>query len=342
MIKCIDLFCGAGGLSHGLLKEGIEVLAGFDIDEDCRYPYEKNNKAVFNNIDIAEVSGQQLLDIYGDAKIRLLAGCAPCQPFSTYSQRYELDKAGKWSLMYEFNRLIKESDPHLVTMENVSSVVRHEVFDDFVSGLERLGYWVWFGVVNCANYGVPQSRNRLVLLASKFGEIEFIRPSSPKPKTVRQTIGKLPAIDAGGVFEKDKLHISASLSELNLKRIKHSRPGGTWRDWPKELVAACHKQSSGKTFQSVYGRMEWDKPAPTMTTQCYGFGNGRFGHPEQDRAISLREAAMLQSFPKNYKFVNNGGAIKFSALGRMIGNAVPVNLGRAIGKSLNQHLSEYF
>lgn len=340
MIKCIDLFCGAGGLSHGLLKEGIEVLAGFDIDEDCRYPYEKNNKAVFNNTDVTQVTGRQLLDIYGDAEIRLLAGCAPCQPFSTYSHRYELDKAGKWSLMYEFNRLIQESDPHLVAMENVSSVVRHEVFDDFVSGLEQLGYWVWFSVVNCAKYDVPQSRNRLVLLASKFGEIEFIPPSSLAPKTVRQTIGKLPSIDAGCSFEKDKLHVSASLSELNMKRIRHSKPGGTWRDWPQDLVADCHKQRSGKTFPSVYGRMEWDKPAPTMTTQCYGFGNGRFGHPEQDRAISLREAAMLQSFPKTYKFVDNENPVSFSALGRMIGNAVPVNLGRAIGKSINLHVKQ--
>lgn len=340
MIKCIDLFCGAGGLSHGLMKEGIEVLAGFDIDEDCRYPYEKNNKAVFNNTDVTQVAGRQLLDIYGDAEIRLLAGCAPCQPFSTYSHRYELDKAGKWSLMYEFNRLIQESDPHLVAMENVSSVVRHEVFDDFVSGLEQLGYWVWFGVVNCANYGVPQSRNRLVLLASKLGEIEFIPPTSPTPKTVRQTIGKLPSIDAGCAFEKDQLHVSASLSELNMKRIRHSTPGGTWRDWPEDLVADCHKQKSGKTFPSVYGRMEWDKPAPTMTTQCYGFGNGRFGHPEQDRAISLREAAMLQSFPKTYKFVDNENPVSFSSLGRMIGNAVPVNLGRAIGKSINLHVKQ--
>jgi len=116
-------------------------------------------------------------------------------------------------------------------------------------------------------------------------------------------------------------------------------PGGTWRDWPKHLVAECHRECSGQTYPSVYGRMEWDKPAPTMTTQCFGFGNGRFGHPEQDRAISLREAAILQSFPRKYKFVADGGEVQMKVLGRLIGNAVPVELGRAIARSIKSHLS---
>ena len=122
--------------------------------------------------------------------------------------------------------------------------------------------------------------------------------------------------------------------------MKASRPGGTWRDWPKSLVAECHRGETGKTYPAVYGRMEWDKPAPTMTTQCFGFGNGRFGHPEQNRAISLREAARLQGFPPSYKFVPPIKKVEFTPIGRLIGNAVPVDLGRAIARSILDHTDE--
>jgi len=126
-----------------------------------------------------------------------------------------------------------------------------------------------------------------------------------------------------------------------LKRIKASTPGGTWRDWPKTLVAECHKKHSGDTYPSVYGRMEWDTPSPTITTQCFGYGNGRFGHPEQDRAITLREAAILQTFPHNYHFLRAGEAVRFSVLGRLIGNAVPVRLGEVVGETLIKHVRQH-
>ena len=161
-----------------------------------------------------------------------------------------------------------------------------------------------------------------------------------KHKKVVDVIGKLPTLKAGEVDPNDPLHQSSSLSPLNLRRIRHSKPGGTWRDWPEELVAECHKKDSGKTYSGVYARMQWDKPAPTMTTQYFGFGNGRFGHPEQDRAISLREGAIFQGFPKDYKFVPPGAPVKKKELGRMIGNAVPVTLGEAIGRSLLRHVEE--
>jgi DNA (cytosine-5)-methyltransferase 1 len=156
---------------------------------------------------------------------------------------------------------------------------------------------------------------------------------------VKQAIGRLRPLSAGESAPKDKLHVTSTLSDTNLERIKVSKPGGTWRDWPKRLVAECHRVDSGRTYPGVYGRMEWDKPAPTMTTQCYGFGNGRFGHPVQDRAISLREAAILQSFPRKYAFIPKGGEVSFKVLGRLIGNAVPVDLGRAIARSIDQHLA---
>ena len=225
-------------------------------------------------------------------------------------------------------------------MENVPSVGRHTVFANFVKSLEKLNYRVWYDIVECAEYGVPQTRRRMVLLASLLGPITMVPPTRKKPKTVQQAIGRLTPIEAGSRSQKDRLHASSSLSTLNMRRMKASRPGGTWRDWPKSLVAECHRGETGKTYPSVYGRMEWHKPAPTMTTQCHGFGNGRFGHPEQDRAISLREAAILQGFPRNYKFVRPTDNVEFSAIGRLVGNAVPVDLGRAIARSILAHIDE--
>ena len=338
-VSCVDLFCGAGGLTHGFVLEGLPVVAGIDMDPACRYPYEANNQAKFIERDISKVTAAELKELFDGADLTVLAGCAPCQPFSTYAHRYELDgKDGKWGLLYQFSRLVEETSPDVITMENVPTVAKHLVFHDFVDTLKRLGYNVWFDVVNSSQYGVPQTRRRMVLLASKHGDIKMIDPTHPKPKTVRQAIGRLRPLRAGETAPRDKLHATARLSDKNIQRIKVSRPGGTWRDWPEHLVADCHKAESGKTYGGVYGRMEWDKPAPTMTTQCYGFGNGRFGHPEQDRAISLREAAILQSFPRSYSFVPKGCDVEFTTLGRLIGNAVPVNLGRAIAQSINAHI----
>lgn len=339
-IACVDLFCGAGGLTHGFVKEGVPVVAGIDLDPACAFPYEANNPGKFIQTDIKQLTVDQLTELFENADLRVLAGCAPCQPFSTYAQRYELDgKDGKWGLLYEFARLAKGTRPDVITMENVPTVAKHEVFHDFVDTLKRLGYNVWFDVVDSSLYGVPQTRRRMVLLASRHGDIRMIKPTIDKPKTVRQAIGRLRALSAGDAAPRDKLHVSATLSEKNLKRIKVSKPGGTWRDWPEHLVADCHRAESGRTYPGVYGRMEWDKPAPTMTTQCYGFGNGRFGHPEQDRAITLREAAIIQSFPRDYAFIPDDGEVSFKVLGRLIGNAVPVDLGRAIARSINSHLA---
>ncbi|RDS82238.1 DNA cytosine methyltransferase [Dyella monticola] len=340
-IACVDLFCGAGGLTHGFILEGLPVVAGIDLDPACRFPYEANNgSARFVERDISKVTADEIKGLFGKAKMTILAGCAPCQPFSTYAQRYEVDgKDGKWGLLYQFARLAKGSMPDVITMENVPTVAQHEVFHDFVGKLKRLGYNVWFDVVDSSLYGVPQTRRRMVLLASRHGDIKLIAPTHEKPKTVRQAIGRLRALGAGESAPRDRLHVASTLSKVNLRRIRASKAGGTWRDWPKDLVADCHRVESGRTYPGVYGRMEWNKPAPTMTTQCYGFGNGRFGHPEQDRAISLREAAILQSFPRDYAFVPKNGDIYFKILGRLIGNAVPVDLGRAIARSIKQHLA---
>lgn len=338
----VDLFCGAGGLTRGLEDAGICVALGIDIDPACEFPYTANNQAEFLLRSVSDLKGSDISDRFGSSKFTLLAGCAPCQPFSKYRIGKSDETDGRWNLLREFERLAIEVAPTFLTMENVPRLAEQDVFTDFVSTLEAVGYQVNFQIVNCADYGVPQQRERLVLLASKLGSIKLIPAThAKKRRTVRDAIGSLPDLIAGSEHPFDRLHQTSALSTLNLRRIKASKPGGTWRDWNSDLVADCHKRKSGKTYPSVYGRMIWDEPSPTMTTQFFGFGNGRFGHPEQNRAISLREGAILQSFPKGYQFVKSSQPIYFKTIGRLIGNAVPVKLGRAIGRSLRLHAEEF-
>lgn len=337
-IVAVDLFCGVGGLTHGLTRAGIKVQLGVDLDPACRFPMEANNAAKFLEADVGQLMPSDIQKVFEGSQITLLAGCAPCQPFSSYAQSAKREEPHEdWELLSSFSKLVLAVRPTLVTMENVPPLRKQQIFKDFVADLEGAGYFIDFRVVDGRDIGLPQRRQRLVLVASLLGPISI--PDAEKPQvTVRDVIADLPTLVAGASDPNDPLHASASLSELNLARMRHSKPGGTWRDWPEELVSACHVRDTGSTYPSVYGRMEWDKPAPTMTTQCYGFGNGRFGHPQQDRAISLREAAMIQSFPKDYAFVPEGEPISFSMLGRMIGNAVPVLLGEFIGEILIDHV----
>lgn len=339
MIEAVDLFCGAGGLTAGLGQAGVRVRAGYDIEESCRFAYESNNRAQFINDDVGGLTGDAINAWFHDPNsVRLLAGCAPCQPFSTYNHGKDTTQDEKWPLLGAFAKLIRQAQPELVTMENVPSVTKHEIYKDFVRLLRDEGYEVWADTVKCERYGLPQNRRRHVLLASKLGPIALIPPTHDTPVSVREIIGNLPPLEAGQQNPVDPLHRAATLSDLNLQRIRHSVPGGSWNDWPEALRADCHRKQSGKTFSSVYGRMKWEEPSPTMTTLCYGFGNGRFGHPEQDRAITLREAAMLQSFPKDYHFVPENSPVLFKQVGRMIGNAVPVRLGEVIGQSFIRHV----
>jgi DNA (cytosine-5)-methyltransferase 1 len=227
-------------------------------------------------------------------------------------------------------------------MENVPNLERELVFKRFAQRIKKLRYYVSHEVVDCSDFGVPQTRRRLVFLASKLGPIALERSNRKRsPKTVKQAISRLPAIKADEVHKSDALHQASGLSKLNMKRIKASKPGGTWRDWNATLVAKCHTKKTGKTYPGVYGRMAWNEPAPTITTQYFGFGNGRFGHPEQHRGISLREGAILQSFAGRYKFIAPGKRVSRSAIGRLIGNAVPVKLGEAIGRTVVAHCAKY-
>ncbi|AFZ67170.1 DNA-methyltransferase Dcm [Deinococcus peraridilitoris DSM 19664] len=340
----VDVFCGVGGVTHGFVREGFRVAAGLDVDTSCRYAYETNNPGsvfVAKSVDELDVA-DTLRAFYPAGHTKVLVGCAPCQPFSSNNTKGKQN--GDWKLLSVFCDLVARVEPDVVSMENVTRLATFhggEVFEGFLNRLESLGYHVAWRDVNCPDYGIPQNRKRLLLLASRLGPIEFLPPThTPETyRTVREVLSELPPLKAGQRHEADPLHWAAGLTERNLQRIRASRPDGTWRDWDETLVADCHRKSTGKSFPSVYGRMSWDRPSPTITTQFYGFGNGRFGHPEQDRAISLREGALLQTFPRTYQFVPPNGRWTFENLGRHIGNAVPVDLARVVAKSVAVHLA---
>jgi DNA (cytosine-5)-methyltransferase 1 len=331
----VDLFCGVGALSHGLKLAGCKIVAGYDVDARCKYAFEINNGGTFYSRDVSKLLAEEISAHFTGEVPSVLAGCAPCQPFSTYKQRYAEDP--QWGLVQKFAELAVEVSPDFVTMENVPALLKYRggaVFEKFKKTLEDAGYDVVETIAKCELFGVPQRRRRLVVLASRGGEAPKLTPHCSGYVSVREAIEGLPAIDAGETDPEDVLHTSSGLSPTNLRRIQASAPGGTWRDWPEELRAECHRRRSGKTYPGVYARMEWDKPAPTMTTQCFGYGNGRFGHPEQDRAISLREAAILQSFPSDYIFLAPDELPAMKEVGRWIGNAVPVKLAESVGKAI--------
>lgn len=339
----IDLFCGVGGLSHGFVMEGFDVIAGIDSDPSCKYAYEKNNSSKFIQADIDGLSGDEIAKFYPEEAIKILIGCAPCQPFSTYTNKLKEKNWKQWSLLDEFGRLVEEVQPEIVSMENVPSLGSKDIFKDFVNLLRRNDYHVNWSNVYCPDYGIPQQRTRLVLFASKFGVIDIIEPTHTPAEyvTVRETIGHLPPVEVGETHESVSLHRAGLMSAMNMKRIRSSLPGGTWEDWDESLRAACHRKESGKSYYNVYGRMEWDKISPTITTQFSGFGNGRFGHPEQDRALTLREGALLQTFPPNYEFFEPGSEYYFTHIVKHIGNAVPVQLAKVVARSIRVHLDEY-
>lgn len=344
-IKVIDLFCGIGGLSYGFVQEGFNVVAGYDIDPSCKYAYETNNHADFHTNDVTKISIDDLRNYYGES-LRILIGCAPCQPFSSYSYKIKDKDSVKVNLLYSFLEIVKIVDPLIISMENVPQLEKFnngQIYNDFHKGLVDNGYRIFCDTVFCPDYGIPQKRKRLVLLASKLGDISLI-PKTCTPdnyKTVADTIKDLPPIAAGETDKQDILHKARHLSPINIERIKASRQGGSWREWPEHLILECFKKETGRSYGSVYGRMKWDEPSPTMTTQCTGLGNGRFGHPEQDRAISLREAARLQTFPDDYRFFDSKETYNPSTICRQIGNAVPPALGRVIAKSIKYHLINY-
>jgi DNA (cytosine-5)-methyltransferase 1 len=343
----VDFFSGCGGTSLGFRIAGMRVLAGIDSDPSSGETFEKNfPEAVFLRRNIQSMQPSELSDIISSAgeSPLVFSACAPCQPFS--KQRRQTKPADdRIPLLVEFYRFVEFFMPACIFIENVPGMQRgardESPFQEFKELVRALGYSLSADVVSSASYGVPQRRHRLVALSSRLAPIEFPPPthgpgtSHPAYSTVREWIGDLPSIEAGEEHSEVSNHRASGLSDLNLRRIRETPEGGGRKDWPKELELKCH--TNGYTGHSdVYGRMSWDLPATGLTTRCISLSNGRFGHPKQDRAISIREAACLQTFPRSFTF--NGC---WESMGRQIGNAVPVLLASQFGTQIVNHIETH-
>lgn len=338
-IRVFDFFSGCGGTSSGFRRAGLKLEVGLDFDQDAAATYRKNFADVhFIEDDICVLPIDCLapwLERKGGPV--LFSGCAPCQPFSKQN-RQKSSSDPRRSLLGEFGRFVRAWRPDYVFVENVPGMQRlpsdSGPLTRFNKLLKSLGYSVECGVVPASQYGVPQTRERLVLLASLIPGLRLPRPSHGADllpwSTVREWIGSLPPISAGEMHPKDPDHQAARLSEINMMRIQTTPEGGGRDCWPQELLLDCHRRHSGHT--DVYGRLAWDRPASGLTTRCISYSNGRFGHPEQDRAISLREAACLQTFENDYRFVGT-----LTSRAKQVGNAVPPLMAYKIGLEIKSH-----
>jgi len=337
-IRVFDFFSGCGGTSQGFKQAGFDVVFGLDFDKDASNSFQLNfPEAEFINDDIRVIDCDAIKDKFNLDKnnsYTLFSGCAPCQPYSKQNSNKKIDDP-RLDLLAEFSRFVSHYLPDFVFVENVPGLQKFNknegTFRNFLNVLEFNGYSVDFKVIPAAWFGVPQTRERLVLLAAKNHIVELPKRThgiEDKPySTVRQWIGSLPPLEAGTKHAFIADHESAKLSEINIERIKVTPEGGGREAWPENLVLRCHQDHKGHS--DVYGRLSWDKPASGLTTRCISYSNGRFGHPEQNRAISLREAACLQTFPLYFKF---SGSLQSRA--RQIGNAVPPKMSEAIANQI--------
>ena len=323
------------------------VSFALDHDADARDTFEVNfPNTHFEFADIRDVSVHAVrLRVEAERPNPVLfSGCTPCQPFTKQNtQRPNLDQDERVPLLAHFAHLVESCRPDLVFVENVPGLQKldeeSEPFGGFLSRLDAAGYRLDYRPIRLARYGIPQSRRRLVFVASRHGAIhlpdETHGPgtSNDRYDTVRDWISHFPPIQAGQEHEEVPNHRAANLSPRNVERVRSTPEGGGHRHWPDYLKLECHKGFSGYT--DVYGRMSWDSPAPGLTTRCISYSNGRFGHPEQDRAISIREAASLQTFPENFVFEGS-----MASMARQIGNAVPVRLAKVIGEQFIKHLQK--
>ncbi len=343
-IALADFFSGCGGTTRGFADAGISPMLAVDWDPDAVATFRMNFPATpVIERDIREVGVADLGELLRPASesVMLFAGCAPCQPFAGHRQQPSAEDDRSF-LLIEFLRFVTALNPELIFVENVPGMQRVSASEGpFAEFVEELGstHHVSYGTVCSADYGVPQTRRRLVLVASRLGPIDLPGPSHGPVagcphSTVREWIGSLPPITAGQRESDISSHRSMKLSKLNLERIRATPEGGDRRDWPARLWPDCHRDGF-KGHTDVYGRLNWDKPAPALTTRCISYSNGRFGHPTQDRALSAREAARLQTFPASFEFAGS-----LTSQARQIGNAVPVVLARHFGRHLVEHVAQ--
>lgn len=340
--KAIDFFCGGGGMTCGLRHAGICVIAGVDLDLSAKETYECNNPgAVFVQADIRKLPSsyfEEHLNVKRWDDRMIFVGCSPCQFYSIINS----DKGKSYhskNLLMDFARFIDHYMPGYILVENVPGIVSHKnsILPAFLQKLEDLGYSnIKYDVVNMCYYGIPQSRRRFSLVATRLSGVDLHLPTPEKTKMIlRQAIGEdngFPKIPAGHKDRSDFNHTAAGLSDKGLQRIIRTRhDGGCRLDWAEDqdLQLQCFV-GKDNSFKDTYGRMWWDKPSPTITTKFTSLSNGRFGHPDEDRAISIREGATIQTFPKSYVFKTNS----MTTAAKLIGNAVPPEYAKRLGRMI--------
>lgn len=341
-LKAVDFFCSGGGMSYGMQKAGIKILAGIDVDGSCEETYKANIKgAEFIKADVFDLEEEYLekkLNLKKNDKKLVLIGCSPCQFWSIINTDKTKSQKSK-NLLVEFSRFVKYFNPGYVVVENVPGVLRKKEesgLQDFIDWLENNKYKVHYDVHNVSDYGVPQNRKRFTLIANRVSDKKIAPIKREGEKLlVKDVIGEhngFPKVKAGHKDSSVFLHSVAGLSSLNILRLENTEKNGgsriSYAD-NKELAPKCHHNDK-INFKDTYGRMSWGKPAPTITTKFFSISNGRFGHPEENRALSLREGAVLQSFPKTYRF--HGTSV--ATIARIIGNAVPPAYAKRIGEAI--------
>ena len=347
----VDLFAGGGGLTVGLKRAGFKVAAAVEVEPHASATFKANHAEVHVlQKDIKKVRGEDLLELAG-GRIDLLAGCPPCQGFTSLTAKYDkVDPRNE--LIFEMSRLAAETRPRSVMMENVPGLTRkgRGIYQRLKGALQDVGYQLTEGVLEAADYGVPQFRRRLVLLGGLGFPIELPKPTHAKGgdaglarwRTVKDAIANMEepvtfsvARRRGPTKESD-WHIVRDLSPANKRRMAAAQAGKSWTTIPAELRPACH-QGQYKGFSNVYGRMEWNRPSPTITGGCTTFSKGRFGHPSSNRTISVREAALLQTFPKDYRF----DVPYMEHVCNVIGNALPCDFAAAVSRQCRVALASH-
>lgn len=341
-LRVVDFFCGAGGMSYGLQKAGLQIIAGIDADVDCERTYTANLRgAKYLREDISTLSLKDLAGRLGikkgDGRL-VFAGCSPCQFWSKINTDRTKGRQTAF-LLKHFQRFVAGFKPGYVVIENVPGLLTrkgHSILPVFLEFLTASGYTWADSIVDASQFGVPQHRRRYLLVATRLAGVvpTLPNPIAREPITVRASLAEyrgLKRLAAGECDRADALHRAAALSDENLRRLQKTPvDGGDRRSWKDTDLQISAYDGKDGIFKDVYGRMFWDRPAPTITTRFNSLSNGRFGHPDQDRAISLREGAILQTFPKVFRFIGSSQG----SIARQIGNAVPPALAKKIGLHL--------
>ncbi|MAW96165.1 MULTISPECIES: DNA cytosine methyltransferase [unclassified Leeuwenhoekiella] len=336
-LNSIDLFAGAGGLTVGMHKAGFKTKAAVEIEPAAVKAYQMNHpdsKVFQNNIKNIDIS--EIKKILGDQQLHLLAGCPPCQGFSSIRRlnKRQSVRDDRNSLVLEYLRFVKELKPLTIMMENVPGLINYYLFKNVVKELKEIGYNPKVEIVNVKDYGVPQRRKRLVMVGSLLGNVEVSKVNVPKV-TVREAIGSLKSIEE----TSDPTHkIVANHTPRILEMInKIPKNGGSRKDLPDKYILKCHKKEN-VGFNDVYGRLKWDDYSSTITGGCLNPSKGRFLHPEEDRCITAREAALIQTFPVDYKFPED---VNKTALALLIGNALPPEFSYYQSLNIRNHIIEH-